>query len=104
MKDYLVLKDFNGSQSGLDFHRFTAGTTAKLSTSLATAALAEGWVKPHDGKAEPTHTPAPTPEPTPEPEVVPAETPEEARETKVSGPEETKPAKPADKKAGGKKK
>lgn len=77
-KPYKVLKDFAGSQTGNDGpHRFLAGTAAGLTDHLAEVALKEGYVEPADG-TEPARPSAPA----------------EGRETKVTGPEETKPAKP----------
>ncbi len=45
MKQYLILKDFDGSQDGHDFHAFRAGTTRPLSPSLAAIAVKEGWAR-----------------------------------------------------------
>lgn len=86
MQEYLILKDCTGSQTGHDFNQFTAGTTAKLSDDLAAAFLKEGWAKPVE-KAAADIAKAPA-------ELAHAvlETIVEARETKVMGPEETKPA------------
>jgi hypothetical protein len=72
MKPYHILHDFRGSQTGLDSHEFTAGTTADLSDALAAVAVGEGWAEPAPpdlpvGRAA-------------------------ARHTKVTGPTETKPS------------
>jgi hypothetical protein len=78
MKPYRILKDFNGSQTGIDFHSFEAGTVANLSDSLAEVVLKEGLVEPvaADGKKS---------------------SPQAAsRETKVIAPAETKPVTPAE--------
>lgn len=114
MKQYLILKDFNGSNTGHDFNRFTAGTVAKLSDDLARAAMAEGWAKEAEVAAmEIAQAPAdlagpvlealadavigldgPVPEGDLERDIA---NPAELRETKVVEPEETKPAKPLSK-------
>jgi hypothetical protein len=112
MKQHLILKDCTGSQSGHDYHAFTAGTTAELSDDLARAFVAEGWAKPvaeaagDIAKAPPALAEAVL-EAVAEAEIQPRElaegdlpegseaapvNPAEIRETKVDGPEETKPA------------
>ncbi|WP_020474232.1 hypothetical protein [Zavarzinella formosa] len=45
MKHYRILKDFNGSQDGHDFHKFIAGATVPLSNDLAAIAVKEGWAE-----------------------------------------------------------
>jgi hypothetical protein len=94
MKLYDILKDFNGSQTGHDFQAFKAGTTANLSDSLAAIAVKEGWVKPIAvGGIVPMAKPVLVGE-TPSEQTVPADD----RETKVTAPEESKPARPFHKK------
>ena len=85
---YLVLKDFNGSQTGLDFTQFKKDEVVSLSDDLAKAALAEGWVKMAATGGAVSIEP-----------VLVGEKPSfaEVRETKVVQPAETKPAKPLDK-------
>lgn len=97
MKPYLIVKSFHGSQDGLTTDSFVAGSTVELSDDLAAIVLKEGWV-------EPVAT-DPVLEPEPEPESAPQEEDEddtatavEERETKVDGPEETKPVKPTGRK------
>jgi hypothetical protein len=115
MKDYLILKDFKGSQDGFgDGENFDAGTVAALSTDLARIAVGEGWARPAEEAAKeiasaPKHLAdnvieaianvtgldGPVPEGDLEHDIV---NPAELRETKVIGPEKTKPDKPAAKK------
>lgn len=93
MKQHHILISFNGSQTGADECQFEAGTTAALSDSLAAVVVPEGWAEPvaPDVLAGGPH-----------PKLI--ETPEapnelvEHRETKVTGPTETKPAAPTGKK------
>lgn len=83
MKTYDILKDFTGSQTGNDGpFQFTAGTQAELSNHLAEVAVKEKWAT----LAEPKKVEKPA-------------APVESRETKIEAPEETKPEKPAVKKA-----
>lgn len=95
MKEYLILKDFTGSQTGLDTDEFIAGTTRKLSDSLVQAlgGTASGYLK-EPGKAAKDIAAAPK-------ELADAVldtiADPESRETKVTGPAETKPAKPLSK-------
>jgi len=86
MKLHHILKDFHGSQTGHDFQVFKADTTAPLSDSLAVIAVGEGWAKP----AEPdTLVGGPHPKLAVEPDAPIVLV--EHRETKVTGPDETKP-------------
>lgn len=96
MKDYLILKDFTGSQTGIDSDVFVAGTTRKLSDALVQAlgGPASGFVK-EAGKAAKEIATAQT-------ELADAVldtiADPETRETKVTGPTETKPTAPTAKK------
>lgn len=75
MKPYKILNDFTGSQTGTDGpHYFKAGTVAELSNSLAETVLKEGWAEPHVPEKQ---------------EAAPARA--DQRDTKVTGPDETKP-------------
>lgn len=69
MKAHRILKDFNGSQTGNDFRAFKAGEVADLSDDLARIAVGEGWAELATQKPNTAVE----------------------RETKVTGPEETKP-------------
>jgi hypothetical protein len=102
MKPHLILNDFTGSQTGLDFHQFAAGTTARLSDDLAAQAVAQGWAKEvvdlADVVVDVTGRDRPVPEGELD-EVLAIEGDDkpllaENRETKVIEPAETKPAKP----------
>ena len=98
MKSYLILKSFTGSQNGIDSESFVAGTTRHLSDSLVAAlgGPAGGVIKPAEqAAAEIAKAPHALAEAVLE-SIEDAETPPDpnARETKVTGPEETKPAKP----------
>lgn len=76
MKSYKILKSFPGNQTGYgETVTFLEGHTVPLSDSLAEVALKEGWVELADAPA----------------------TDAAGRETKVTAPEETKPAKPLSK-------
>ena len=68
MKPHRILKAFNGSQTGHDFHSFVPGDKpVHLSDDLAKIAVAQGWAEPH------------------------VDTPQaKNRDTKVAGPEEVK--------------
>lgn len=81
MKLHEILKSFAGSQTGSDECRFEAGTTAALSDSLAAIVVPEGWAKPAVTGLPIGDKPVRA----------------EAIEAKVTGPEETKPAKPLNK-------
>ncbi|MCE9566356.1 MAG: hypothetical protein K8U57_30400 [Planctomycetes bacterium] len=91
MKPYHILKDFNGSQTGHDFHQFKAGTTSPLSDSLAAIAVGEGWAK----AADPVPSKVVTLQPPLTGDTQEVTLPED-RETKVVGPEETKVTEPAE--------
>jgi hypothetical protein len=87
MKPYRVLRHFAGNQTGNgETEYFKEGTTAMLSDHLAEVVLKAGHVEP----AEPKKAS--------EPALTPALAPAEDRETKVTGPEETKPEEPKAKK------
>ncbi|MBP3955403.1 hypothetical protein J8F10_08930 [Gemmata sp. G18] len=128
MKEYLILKDFTGSQTGIDTDSFIAGTTRKLSDPLATAlggpaggfikaageaaaeiakappvlsdavkkAIADAELQPRELAEGETLTEADLPEGSPLKRGA-SVNPAELRETKVTGPAETKPAKPLNK-------
>jgi len=102
MKQYRILKAFNGSQHGNDFQAFTTGTTEPLSDALAAIAVKEGWAE----LAEQAGTPQPVKKAVPllarmpaeedDVKAFPADLPTDPfadRETKVVTPEETKPVK-----------
>jgi hypothetical protein len=99
MKPYRILKTFKGSQTGLDGpYLFTEGTVAELSDHLAQVMLRAGYVKPAVSKevarqiAEVAAPVVGLKEPVPEGNLEEAiANPTEIRETKVTGPEETKP-------------
>lgn len=77
MKHYRILKTFKGNQTGNgETQEFMADTVALLSDSLAEVVVKEGWAEL----------------------ALPKEPPAETRETKVTGPDETKPAAPLAKK------
>lgn len=126
MKQHLILKNFTGSQTGLDFHNFVAGSTVGLSDSLAAHAVPLGWAKPVSEAAEdirnaPADLAGAVLEAIAETELQPRELAEgemleegdlpegspivsseptelaESHETKVTGPAETKPKKPLSK-------
>ena len=67
MKPHKIIKTFSGSQTGHDHDAFIAGDVRHLSDDLAAIVVKEGWAVPHDDSSPLT------------------------RETKVVGPEETKP-------------
>lgn len=116
MKTYLILRSFHGSQNGIDSESFEAGTTRSLSDSLVAAlgGVASGYVKESGAAAaEIANVPPVLAEPVLdaiagiEPRelaegemLVEGEAPDIAddRETKVTGPEETKPDKKKGKK------
>lgn len=78
MKPYNILKDFQGSQTGVDaLNLFKAGTQAELSDYLAAVVVPAGLASP-----------VKQPEYTDTQEAV--STPAEQRETKVETPEEVK--------------
>lgn len=87
MKAHRILKDFNGSQTGHDFHVFKAGSTVHLSTDLAAIATREGWAEQDETKPVVQQAAVEVPE-------VQAEIPAETRESKIVEPDETKPKHP----------
>jgi hypothetical protein len=86
MKPHRILTSFKGNQTGIgETEEFEAGTVRDLSDHLAENVVRAGW-------AEPLATGDVAPEPDSLPFV--GETPpEQTRETKVTGPQETKPEK-----------
>lgn len=126
MKAYLILRSFTGSQNGIDSESFEAGTTRDLCDSLVRAlgGATSGYVKEAGAAAaEIAKAPSALAEPVLDviagiqprelaegekleaadlPEGSPLQqgdrvNPAELRETKVTGPTETKPAKRLDK-------
>lgn len=89
MKPYRILRDFAGSQTGNDgpFY-FRKDEIANLSDHLAEVVLKEGWVEPFRPD---TITGGPHPKLVPDPGAPNVLVTTENRETKVTGPEETKP-------------
>ncbi len=115
MREYLILRSFTGSQNGIDSESFEAGATRELSDSLVAAlgGTNGGFVK-EAGHAATEIANAPLaladavldaiagiePRELADGEMLEeGDLPElaEDRETKVTGPEETKPAKPLNK-------
>lgn len=96
MKDYLILKDFSGSQDGIACEEFISGTTRKLSDSLidALGGPTSEYAK-EAVKAAKEIAAAPTELADAVLDVVTDadEADPEDREKKVTGPTETKPAK-----------
>ena len=99
MKPYRILRTFLGNQTGNGpTEKFTEGSTAMLSDSLAEVVLKEGWVEPVSPKAALAKVQG-LDKPVPEGKLKEdLENPAELRETKVIEAAETKPAKPAAKK------
>jgi hypothetical protein len=105
MKTYLILRDFTGSHNSIDSESFVAGTTRKLSDSLAAAlgGTDGGFIKAgEDAKADIDAAPAELADAVldaiSDAESDSSASDVESRETKVTGPDETKPDKKKGKK------
>lgn len=97
MKQHAILKQFKGSNDGLVTELFEAGTVAKLSDELAAVAVSQGWAEPAEQFADKLATVEGLPHPIPDGNLAEDLANPHVIETKVSQPEETKPAKPLSK-------
>ena len=96
MKPYRILRTFAGNQTGNgETEHFMEGTVRNLTDHLAEVVLKEGWVKQASSSeyletvtADVVGLDGPVPEGNLEEDIA---NPAEIRETKVTGPEETKP-------------
>src|SRR3954452_1554345 len=91
MKLHHIHKDFKGTQDGQhDYREFKAGEIAPLSPGLAAIVVREGWAEPHTPDVL-SGGPHPKLDVEPDAPNVHVESMADHRETKVTGPEETKP-------------